>query len=172
MLTDKEKKEVVGVMKLAVEVLFCSHVYSFKGSDYKQSDGGPIGLRATCAIARVCMARHSVMWQERITINNIKVAESGFYVDDGRVFMYQVRPGWMWVEGGLWFCKEWEKEDALLTNIEVSKRAIGLSMDGMEECLAFTVESQEDFPDNWLPNLDSVNYDVLRKTYIKSSQPS
>ena len=80
-LTDKEKKEVLReVMKLAVEVLFRSHVYSFKGSDYKQSDGG---LRATCAVARVCMARHSVMWQDRMTANNIEVAESGFYVDDG-----------------------------------------------------------------------------------------
>ena len=64
-------------MRLALEVLFCSHVYSFKGSDYKQSDGGPISLRATCAIARVCMAMHSLMWQERMSESNIEVAESG-----------------------------------------------------------------------------------------------
>ena len=101
-LTDKEKKEVVReVTKLAVEVLFRYHVYSFKGSDYKQSDGGPIGLGATCAIARVCKARHSVMWQDRMTANNIEVAKSGCYVDDGRVFMYSIRPGLRWVEGGL-----------------------------------------------------------------------
>ena len=93
------------------------------------------------------------MWQDRMTTNNIEVSESGFYVDDGRVFMNLIRPGWRWVEGGLWFCREWEEEDTLLTNIEVSKRAIGLSMDGMVECLAFTVESQVEFPDNWLPTL-------------------
>ena len=98
-------------MRLALEVLFRSHVYSFKGSDYKQSAGGPIGLCTTCVIARVSMARHSVMWQERMSANNIEVAESCLYVDDGRVFMYPVRPGWRWVEGGLWFCKEWEEED-------------------------------------------------------------
>ena len=40
-----------------------------------------------------------------------EVAESGFNVDDGRVFMYPVRPACRWVEGGLWFCKEWEEED-------------------------------------------------------------
>ena len=59
-LTNPEKKTVMGeVMRLAVEVLFQTHVYSFKGSNFKQSDGGPIGLRATCAIAQVCMARLS-----------------------------------------------------------------------------------------------------------------
>ena len=78
--------------------------------------------------------------------------------------MYPVRPGWRWVEGGLWYCKEWEEEDALLSNIEVSKRAINPSMDGMVECL--------NFPDNWLPTLDlsiqvdkenSVNYKFYEK---------
>ena len=68
-------------------------------------------------------------------------------------------------------CKEWEEEDTLLTNIEVSKRAVGISINGMVECLAFTVESKEDFPDNWLPTLDltiqenSVNYRFLKNLH-------
>ena len=54
----------------------------------------------------------------------------------------------------------------------MSKRAIGLSIIGIVECFAFTVESQEDFPDNWLSTLDlniqvdaesSVNYKCLKK---------
>ena len=94
-LTELEKKTVMGeVMRLAVEVLFRTHVYSFKGNYYRQADGGPIGLRATCAIARVCMAQHSVKWQTRMEDCNINIAGSGFYVDDGRVFMHPLRPGW------------------------------------------------------------------------------
>ena len=141
-------------MRLAVEVLFRTHVYSFKGNLYRQADGGPIGLRATCAIARVCMAQHSVMWQNRMKDSNINIAGSGFYVDDGRVFMHPLRPGWRWTEDGLWYCREWELEDESLSNIEITKRAVGKSMDGMIECLTFTVESQEDFENDWLPTLD------------------
>ena len=64
-LTSIEKTNVVGeIMRMAVEVLFKTHCYSFKGSTFKQSDGGPIGLRATCAIARVVMAKHSILWME------------------------------------------------------------------------------------------------------------
>ena len=34
--------------------------YTFGGKYYRQSDGGPIGVRLTCAIARVFMAMHSI----------------------------------------------------------------------------------------------------------------
>ena len=154
-LTNPEKKAVMGeVMRLAVEVLFQTHVYSFKGSNFMQSDGGPIGLGATCAIARVCMARHSVVWKKRLEENNLEIECCGFYVDDGRVFLHAVRAGWRWVQGGLWYCQQWEEEDAELSNIERTKRVIGESMGGIVDCLEFTVESQEDFPDSWLPTLD------------------
>ena len=41
-------------------------------------------MRATCAIARVVMARHSIRWRELVKEVNIEVAFDGFYVDDGR----------------------------------------------------------------------------------------
>ena len=48
-LTSPEKKMILGViMCLAVEIMFKTHWYSFKGFVFKQSDGGPNRLRATC----------------------------------------------------------------------------------------------------------------------------
>ena len=38
---------------IATQVLFKSHLYTFGGEDFRQVVGGPIGLRATCAIARL-----------------------------------------------------------------------------------------------------------------------
>ena len=43
-------------MRIAVEAVFNTHVYQFGGHYYHQTDGGPIGLRATGALARVVMA--------------------------------------------------------------------------------------------------------------------
>ena len=83
-ITEIEKKMLIGeVLRLTVEILFSTHIYSFKGRFFRQADGGPIGLRATCAIARVCMGRHSVQWKAKLDMNNIQTEFIGFYVDDG-----------------------------------------------------------------------------------------
>ena len=41
-----------------------------------------------------------------------------------------------------------------MSSIERTKRVIGPSMSGLTKCLEFTVETEEDFADNWLPTLD------------------
>ena len=66
-------------------------------------------------------------------------------MDDARVFMYPVRPGWRWVEGGLWFKKEREEQGQLLSPTEITKRMAYESMQGLTECLSFTVETHEEF---------------------------
>ena len=112
-LTSPEKKMILGkIMLLAVEILFKTHCYSLKRFVFKQSDGGPIGLRPTCAIAKVVMARHNQKWSQSMLENNISTEFNGFYVDDGCIFMFSIRPGWRWCNGGLWFCKDWEKVDS------------------------------------------------------------
>ena len=154
-LTVVEKKMIVGeIMRMAIEVLFKTHCYSFKGSVFKQSDGGPIGLRATCAIARVVMARHSILWKKIMTDNNINTAFDGFYVDDGRIIMYSIRPGWRWMNGELWYSEEWEQEDKFLSPTGRTKNVLSRTLGDIVECLEFTVESPEEFPDLWLPTLD------------------
>ena len=41
-----------------------------------------------------------------------------------------------------------------LSNIERTKRAVLGAMQGLTSCLSFTVETEEDFTDGWLPTLD------------------
>ena len=49
-LTDKEKRLIIGeVVSMATKAMFHHHYY--KGTTYNQTQGGPIGLRGTCAIA-------------------------------------------------------------------------------------------------------------------------
>ena len=55
-LTEAEKREIIAtVVSIATEELFKNHFYSFEGKTYHQRGGGPIGLRGTCAVARVCL---------------------------------------------------------------------------------------------------------------------
>ena len=154
-LTVLEKKMVMAeVVRLTVETAFETHVYSFAGRVYRQSEGGPIGLRSTCALARVVMGRWDQKWKEQLTEVNIQTEDDERYVDDARAFMYPIRPGWRWMRGSLWWRADWEREDLMLSDVEITKRAVFGSMQGLTDCLSFTVETQEDFPDGWLPTLD------------------
>ena len=47
---------------LLVEILFTNHIYIFGGKWFRQAKGGPIGLRGTCAVARVVMNVWDGMW--------------------------------------------------------------------------------------------------------------
>ena len=73
--------------------------------------GGPIGLRATGAIARVVMNAWDAKWLEKMEQINIKVKRGCRYVDDIRAFLKAIRKGWRWSEGTLCYYKAWEEED-------------------------------------------------------------
>ena len=56
-LTAREKLLVVAeVIKICTEEMFKNHLYTFGGKIFKQKKGGQIGLRGTCAIARLTMS--------------------------------------------------------------------------------------------------------------------
>ena len=154
-LTGWEKKKILSeVLRLGVEMMFSTHCYRFGGNVFRQTEEGPIGLRSTCAVARVVMARWDIKFKNRLKEINIKSELDGRYVDDGRLVIYAIRAGWRWHKGALWYRREWEDEDRALSDIERSKRAIQGAMQGLTSCLTFTVETEEDFADGWLPTLD------------------
>ena len=97
-LTKREKRMIVAtVMKIAVLVLFRSHVYTFGGKFYLQKRGGPIGLRSTCAIARIVMLDWDDRWLAMVDRNNIKLVDKARYMDDLRAWLYAIKLGWRWV---------------------------------------------------------------------------
>ena len=51
-----EKKQIIAeVVSLATRPMFRKYFYKFGGRMYHQKQGGPIGLRSTCAVARLVM---------------------------------------------------------------------------------------------------------------------
>ena len=154
-ISDKEKRMIVGeIIYLGLEILFTTHCYSFKGKLFKQEDGGPIGLSNTYAIARFVLGRHSQKWRAAMAKNNVKIAFDRFYVDDGRIVMFSLRTGWRCCDNGLWVCEEWALEDIFKSPTQRTKDAMMGSLDGLIECLRFTVEAGEEFDQYWLHTLD------------------
>ena len=56
-LTELEERMIVAtVVKIGVIAQMNTHVYTFDGEMFLQKAGGPIGLRSTCAVARITMS--------------------------------------------------------------------------------------------------------------------
>ena len=51
----KRKLTITAVVQVAVVVMMNTQLYTFNAKYSNQSFGGPIGLRATCACARILM---------------------------------------------------------------------------------------------------------------------
>ena len=66
-LTELEKKDLLAtVTMMATRVMFKNHLYTFGGRTFRQKKGGPIGLRGTCAIARLVMQIWDAKWLVRM----------------------------------------------------------------------------------------------------------
>ena len=154
-IPEEVKKQIVAtVVMVAVDVLFTSHLYTFGGKVFRQVEGGPIGLRATCAIARLVMCLWDKYWLERLAVQGLQLALYARYMDDGRCVLHPVKPGWRWTQGGLYYSPLWQVEDMELSPVERTRRVLHESMKGVINCLEFTTETQEQFEDNCLPTLD------------------
>ena len=155
-VTDEERKEVIAtVISIATKELFSNHLYTFANKVYRQSKGGPIGHRATCAIARVTMNVWDGLWTRRLKEMNVKIETYTRYMDDGRTLLYPIRPGWRVTDdGNLKFCKRWEDQDRGLSTTERTKRVLEMSMRGVMRGIEMTMETKDDFGGEWLPTLD------------------
>ena len=61
--------------------------------------------------------------------------------------------GWRWHEWRIKYCMRWAREDEGISAIERTRRILLSSMGGIEDFLAFTTKTEEDFSDGWLPTL-------------------
>ena len=156
-LTKREKRLIIAtVMKIAVLVLFRSHVYTFGGKFFLQKRGGPIGLRSTCAIARIVMLDWDDRWLWMLTKNNIRLEQKARYMDDLRVWLYAIRLGWRWVEGDLLFSSRWrtEEQELGMTGLQKTVEVVCDMMNDVSGFLKMTMETCTDFEDETLPTLD------------------
>ena len=155
--TDLQKKTIFATMvMIGVLEMMNSHLYQFNNKIYLQQAGGPIGLRATCAVARIVMNFWDKKWKEKMEDNNIKRDLEDRYMDDIRVILMAIKEGWRWHQEGLYWCKEWEEEDKMKEESQETRtsRLILESMNSVLDFLTFTEESPSDFEDNKLPTLD------------------
>ena len=147
-LTSHEKRLLVArVVEIATEAMFTHHYYGFAGQKFQQCEGGPIGLRGTCSIARLVLQVFDRKWMKLVEGAKLAITLYMRYMDDGRKFLHPIRPGWRWIEGSLIFTKRWEEEDTKLGRslLDITLGVVRESVKGIAEYLEFTFETAEDY---------------------------
>ena len=76
------KKLLAACCEIVVKVVFSTHCYKFAGKSYNQSDGGPIGLRVTNALAKIRIANWAGKVSKYLEDNGVKLYLMNTYVDD------------------------------------------------------------------------------------------
>ena len=134
-LEDWEREQVImEVIKIAVTTMFSKHYYGFGGKMFHQTKGGPIGPRGTCAIARITMQWFDIKWEERLNSLRLQFWLNGRYMDDIRIFLPPIKPGWRWEEGRVVYSKRWEELDK---DLDLNKICTKFAQDLPEICIRF-----------------------------------
>ena len=139
-----QNRDIATVVEIVTKAMFEKHYYSFGGKIYHQRGGGPIGLRGTCAVARVTMQMFDLNWKMRLDEADITTWLLVRYMDDARAFLPPFQPGWRYGTHGLEYSLRWAMEDVDISPTERTKRVLSQTMEGVEQFLSFTFETCED----------------------------
>ena len=176
--TDLERRKLFAAcLEIGVRKSFALHTYQFGGVLYKQTEGGPIGMRLTMAGSRVEMAFWGREVKKILIKEDFKVWLDAGYVDDMRYATSLLSRGKRWMDGKKRFeyREQWEKEDAEREESDKARttREILRVMNSIYRHINFTSESPEDFPDGKIPTLDTslwlesngeIRYDFFEKS--------
>ena len=97
------------MVSLATRAMFRLHHYKFGGKMFKQMEGGPIGLRGTCSIARLVMQIFDGKWLGGLRSLGVTTELDGRYMDDGRNILAPFKAGWRWSDGRICYTRRWER---------------------------------------------------------------
>ena len=155
--TEMEKKVAVAEMvRIGVICMMNTHTFLWDGRWFLQRKGGPIGLRGTCAVARVVMLWWDGQLENILANNNIRLEEGARYMDDIRLLLNSIKEGWRWDGTGLAYCRDWQVEDENSgeTTTQRTGRVLKDIMNSIISFLNLTIEIEDDFDDKKLPTLD------------------
>ena len=99
--SELEKKILVAEMvRIGVIVMMNTHLFRWDGRIFLQRKGGPIGLRATCCVARITMLHWDGKLLEKLKQNNVRLDEGArIWTTSVQSFLDFVKAGDGWRMG-------------------------------------------------------------------------
>ena len=158
-ITEKEKVNLIAAaLEIGVKTSFQRHLYQFNGKVYRQTSGGPIGLRITMAAARIVMGEWGERYTKIMLQAELKIWLKGLYVDDVRTGTTVLAKGKRWddQEKKFIYRDAWKEEDEKNEDSDTKRMSLQLNkaMNSVFEGINLTIEIAEDFKEKKLPTLE------------------
>ena len=116
----EDKVQLIGrMLEIGIRVMFRNLIYSFGGEQYLQEEGGPIGMRGTCAVSKLVTRDFCKKLRRILEEGGINVRMLEIYVDDGRIIVSYVERGAVYNKG------TWKIEYTAEQEVEVKEREEG-----------------------------------------------
>ena len=162
-LNDKNKKDLIAAtLQIMILLLTSTTCYKFGGKLYRQRSGLGIGLRGSAALARLVMCTWDRSWGYLHYKLGLVVQLFCRYVDDIRLYLRPLLPGYRWTSKGWQYTQEADNRTPVRRTLEELNKALN-------DCwtfLEFTTEQEGEFSDDFLPTLDFATQ-VQENGYIK-----
>ena len=153
-MTDHVKKMIFAkCLEIGCRTLFQNHLYEISKRVFRQSKGSPIGVRGSCGAARVVMGMWDKVLKEIMMKERLRSEISFRYVDDLRIFMRNILPGWRWEEWRFQYKEEWRLEEVDMDPEAKTSGEMKKVMDSIFPMLNFEMETPGMFRGS-LPTLD------------------
>ena len=156
--TEHEKRVIIArVIETAVLICMSTHIYSFGPDLFLQCSGGPIGMRFTASLASIVMKEWDKAWMQLMERENLEFDMFLRYVDDCRLFLRALNPGWTWTGEKFEYLSSMAKSDSEegISAVQRTTREITKAMCSMTSFLRFTGEDVSMFDGGVLPTLDT-----------------
>ena len=156
-LSPAQKKIVLGcVFQIIILAVFRNHCFQFRGRLYKQSKGGPIGLRLTSLVARIVMDRWATLTIFKLDMAGAKIYAFMKYVDDVNVVLRSFSRGLRWQGKDLVWTQEAEDLDVTsgFSAEKITMLRVKEAAESVFPWLQFTVDLPEDHREGAVPMLD------------------
>ena len=92
----EERLMLAEMTRIGVIVMMNSHLFRWDGKIFLQRQGGPIGLRSTCAVARITMMHWDRKLAEFLEASNIRLEMGARYMVDTRLYSFRLEMGSWW----------------------------------------------------------------------------
>ena len=134
-----------------------THIYTFAGKYFIQSDGGPIGLRSTACLASLIMKLFDMAWIKLARREGLALHLYYRYVDDVRNCLQSLLEGVRWNGVKFQWKAEWQAEDLRSgkTDLARTTEEIAKAMSSLVNYLVFEGEEAGMFVSQKLPTLDT-----------------
>ena len=145
-------------LEVGIKATMQSHLYQLAGKVYLQSDGGPIGLELSGALARVVM----LLWDRELMRKLLKAANNTpwdlymymRYIDDGNYVAEEAPMGMRYVRGKFIIKPELVEEDREIPGDQRTAELVAKVANSIYTFVKVEPDFPSKHPDNLMPILD------------------